>query len=356
MSRAAITQGLSLAALRGEQGSRTLYQVFVENSVLNNFFTVNMDPPQEKSQRQLDPKHARDIANYILENPDEYVMGALIYAVDKDCMFTPSEMSDAMGVLTIPFGTNLRSLDGQHRRAGLNDAIAEDPEVSADYTAVLIYVEPDVTRRRQMFSDMNATPKVVAKALNVKFDHRDPFARAAQFLAADHPFLSGVVEMDAMRVSATSDKWYSLGAIWDALKRLQVGSTGRVRNPSQYAEADITKRGEQFFDLLDEARPEFEEVRSGTEDINVLRSRTILFSSTTLRAIAGAAWMRLSEDGYATDMSEYIEGLARIDFAPNAKIWLDTGFVSPGKSTPNARNQEVLAATRAIADEMRRHA
>lgn len=172
-----IQQGLSIAAITGKQGSRTVYQVLVENSVLNNFFTVNMDPPSEKSQRQLDPRHADAITDYILQNPEEYVLGTVTYAVDQECPFTPSQIDPRLGVLTIPFGTNLRSLDGQHRRQGLNGAIAEDPELSKDHTAVLIYVEPELEKRRQMFSDMNATPKVVAKALNVAFDSRDPFAQ-----------------------------------------------------------------------------------------------------------------------------------------------------------------------------------
>ena len=169
-----IPQGLSMAALKGRQGSRTMYQVLVENSVLNNFFTVNMDPPAEKSQRQMDPKHASAIAQYIEQNPDEYVLGTVIYAVDKECPFTASEIDPRLGVLTIPFGTNMRSLDGQHRRQGLNEAIAVDNALADDHTAVLIYVEPDLEKRRQMFSDMNATPKVVAKALNVAFDARGP--------------------------------------------------------------------------------------------------------------------------------------------------------------------------------------
>lgn len=348
-----ITQGMSLTALRGRQGERTFYQVLVPNGVLNNFFTVNMDPPSEKSQRQLLPKHATDIANYILENPEEYVLGALIYAVDQECSFQSSELHDDIGILTIPFGTNLRSLDGQHRRKGLNEAIAEDESIGDDYTAVLIYVEPDVTKRRQMFSDMNATPKVVAKALNVSFDNRDPFARAAQKLAAEHPLLVGTTETEAGRVRPGTDKWFSLGAVFDALKRLQVGPNGRVRNATQYAEDAILARGQAFFDLLEAARPEFGEIRSGT-DVGVMRTKSILLSSTTLRAIAGAVWIRLQEDGADAPLTKYVDGLANVDFSPTAGVWRDSGFVSPGKSTPNARNQEVRAATDVLADAMAR--
>lgn len=343
----AIPQGLSMAALKGKQGNRTMYQVLVPNSVLNNFFTVNMDPPAERSQRQLDPKHATAIAEYIEQNPDEYVLGSVIYAVDTECPFVASEMDPRLGMLTIPFGTNMRSLDGQHRRQGLNEAIAADPALSDDFTAVLIYVEPELERRRQMFSDMNATPKVVAKALNVAFDSRDPFARVAMDLSDRHALLHGNIDLSARQVGAASSKWYTVGAVYDALKRLQVGPNGRVRNAGQYAEAAIAERGVEFFDLLKGSRKEYQRVLDG-EDITRLRPKTILFSSTTLRAVAGAVHDALVAPGAPPSAAAFIPQLSQIDFSPNASMWRRTGFVSPGRSTPNARNQEVIAATKAI--------
>jgi hypothetical protein len=62
--------------------------------------------------------------------------------------------------------------------------------------------------------------------------------------------------------------------------------------------------------------------------------------------------MRISRDGDSVDIVKYASGLSKIDFSPSAEVWRDTGFVSPGKSTPNARNQEVLAATRVIAEAL----
>jgi hypothetical protein len=72
-----------------------------------------------------------------------------------------------------------------------------------------------------------------------------------------------------------------------------------------------------------------------------------------LRALAGAVHIRLSEDGDFADIDSYGAALAKIDFAPSAPMWIDCGFVAIGKSTPNARNQEVLAATRAIANALK---
>lgn len=346
------TIGLTIPATRGKQGERRFYVVTVPNSVLNNFFTINMDPPEEKSQRQLDPKHAHDIRDYILESPSEYVLPTLVYAVDQDCPFRESKESGDVGLLTIPFGTNLRSLDGQHRRQGLNEAIAENHVIAEDYTSVLIYVEPDVEKRRQMFSDMNATPKVVSKALNVYFDRRSPFARAAQSLSERHPLLAGNVDMQAARISSGSDKWFSLGTIFDVLKRLQVGPNGRVRLEHRFLEEGIYDLGARFFNLLGDARDEFAQVASGQTDLTILRQKNILFSGTTLRALAGAVYVLIEHDG-DSDLTRYATGLRSVDFRPQAEIWRRAGFVSPGRTTPNARNQEVLAAARALAVALR---
>ncbi len=48
-------------------------------------------------------------------------------------------------------------------------------------------------------------------------------------------------------------------------------------------------------------------------------------------------------------LKQLVEPLAAVDFAPGAPLWRDSGFVTPGKTTPNARAQEIREATRALA-------
>lgn len=345
----AMTMGLNLPATRGRQGGRTMYQLTVPNAVLNNFFTVNMDPPSEKSQRELDPRHAAGIAEYLVENIEGYVLGALIYAVDQECEFASSDLHPDLGVLTIPFGTNLRSLDGQHRRKGLNDAIAAEEALASDSTSVVIYVEPDVVNRRQMFSDMNSTPRKVSKALNVAFDHRDPFARVAIRLANEHPLLQNRIEMERPSVAPSSDAWFTLGAVHDALKRTYVGTGGRVKNPSSFAEVDIEDRGNALLELLGRI-PQIESVANGSLSISEARSSSIVFSSTTLRAIAGAYFLfAKARGGSSNHWGVFGERIGAIDFSTLNPEWTRIGFLSTGKSTPNARLQEVRRAAEYLA-------
>jgi DGQHR domain-containing protein len=354
MNEMQITPGITFPALIARQGVRTMYQIMVPNKVLTaTFFDQIAESATQTSQRELGKRHASEIGEYINDNPEEYVLGSLTYAVDVPCTFTPAAIHPNVGTLLVPLEATLRCLDGQHRRQGLKQALEDDAELSEDSTAVLVYVEADSNRRRQMFSDMNATPKVVAKALNVSFDNRDPFARAAKALADSHVLLKGKTETAKARVMAGSENWYSLGAVFEALKRLQVGANGRVRLAAQYSEDAIIQRGQQFFDLLNSARPEFDLLRGGTQ-ADVMRNKSILLSSTTLRALAGAIHILLTEDGDVVEPASYAHALSEIDFSPESPMWIECGFVAAGKTTPNARNQEVLAATRAIADALRK--
>jgi DGQHR domain-containing protein len=340
--------GLALPALRGEQGGRTFYLTLPTNALLTGFFPSEIEGSEDRSQRPLDPNHARQIRDYIVGNAVGFALGALVYAVDMDGEFEEVSPGSGIGVLRLPLDSQLRSIDGQHRREGLRQSIASLPELQRQSTAVLIYVEPDLALRRQMFSDMNNTARKVSKALNVAYDSRDPFARASGELSNVHPLLAGRVDRVNPRIVAGSGNLYTLAAVYDALKRLFVGPVGRVKDTTKFAEQEIVARGTHFFDALSTARPELR--ASGADELDELRVRSILVSSTTLRILASAVWTASEAVG---DINPVLEGLASaltsIDFSPSAEIWQEAGFISPGRTTPNARSQEMKAASDALA-------
>jgi len=345
--------GLALPALRGRQGSRTVYLTLPSNAILNNFFPIDIEPAEDRSQRGLDPNHARQIAQYISANPSEYALGAITYAVDSEGTFSEVEPGSNIGVLRLPLDAKLRSIDGQHRREGIRLAIDSVADLARESTALLIYVEQDLARRRQMFSDMNNTARKVSKALNVSYDTRDPFARVSGELADRHPLLIGRVDREGSRIQPGAGTLFTLASIHDALKRLFVGPSGRVKDSGRYEQNEIRARGEIFFDVMMRARPE---LQSGTSAalIEELRIKSILLSSTTLRVIASAFWTAGEQlnANLAVLVEPFTLCLAQIDFTPSASIWVKSGFVSPGRTTPNARSQEMRAASNALAAEL----
>ena len=347
--------GLALPALRGRQGARTLYLTLPSNSILNNFFPIDIEPAGDRSQRKLDPNHARQIANYIAGNADDYALGAITYATDKVGMFTEVEKGSNIGLLRLPLDAKLRSIDGQHRREGIRLAINVVSGLESQSTALLIYVEDDLSKRRQMFSDMNNTARKVSKALSVSYDTRDPFARVAAELADSHPLLSGRIDREGSRIQPGSGDLFTLASIHDALKRLFVGPSGRVKDSTRYDEEDIRLRGGVLFGAILASQPELGPGASQTK-VEEFRARSILLSSTTLRVVAAAFWSASEE--LQTSLVElkavFAECLERVDFKPSAAIWVESGFVSPGRSTPNARSQEMRAASDALTQQLMR--
>lgn len=360
--------GIHIEALRGRQGDREMFLLLVTNNVLLRNFAAEAEVADhgERVQRTLDKRHYQDIVTYLTENPGDYVLGAMTYATDMvgDADFVPSRPGSNIGTLILPMNAKLRCLDGQHRRAAIALAVAEDDELGDDYSAVVLYVEDDYTSRRQMFSDMNATPKVVSKALNITFDTRDPYARAAQDLAAKHPMLVDVVELEKARINAGDAKIFSLNGVYDGLKRFDLGMVlPRGRSPKEKSDEELFGIGTKLFDVITSARPEFGEVRDLidqitepkelTEQMRAKRKSTLLLSTTTLRVIAGALNEAMKEDGN-TDVSLYRDNLARIDFKPDSRLFNDPQVNFVGNSgTPSARNQEVFAATKALAGALR---
>jgi DGQHR domain-containing protein len=345
--------GIPLPAIRGRQGDREYFIVSVPNAIYLDFFTPLMDPEEpkeERAQRNLDTKRPKVIGEYILKNRSDYVLPTVVYAVEDGYTFTPDSEGSSTGVLLIPEGTNLRCLDGQHRRAGLAYAKGEDSEILEDFSSVLIYVEPDIQRRRQMFSDMNSTTVKVGKAVNISFDSRDPFARASVRLSQDHPRFGGRFQDHTGRVTPNSELWFALSAIYFSLQHLYSGPSGRIRDYDQFKEDDLVANGTQFLDLLWEFRPEFSDVATNKVSAEEMRKQSILFWGVGIRALASAIYLCQDKANRYGSLHEYGSAIRAIDFSPSNPRWAEVGFILPGKTTPIDRYKPRQDAAEEIAE------
>ena len=353
---------IPLPAIRGKQGGRTFYVSNLPNLLVRNFLrdVQSAVDISERSQRPLDPKHADDITNYLKSNVNEYVVGALTFAMKTEGEFTPlpNQSSDGYELGTLQFNLvqEFHSLDGQHRRQAIIKAMEEVDSIRDDSTAVIFYVEPDLTRRQQMFSDMNSTPRKVSKSLNIAYNNRDPFARAAKQLAEDHPLLKGRIEKLQPRVKSDSTDFFSLSSIQDAVKRVVTGSISKGVVIEDLTDNEIQRRGGEFFDLLLRSRNEFTAAATDPKVLQKFREDTILFSSTTLRVLAGAVGRANQYYKAQTPIAihdKLVNALAKIDFGVNSDLFIDSGFIAKGSSTLSARNQEIVAAIRAVTEKMK---
>lgn len=73
--------------------------------------------------------------------------------------------------------------DGQHRRAAIEQAIRENPELGHDNIPVLFFIDEGLNRSQQMFADLNKHAVRPSNSISTLYDHRDQISDLARYLA-----------------------------------------------------------------------------------------------------------------------------------------------------------------------------
>lgn len=350
--------GTKVLVQRGQMGGRTVYSTMLSLRELNSLV-----PPRPESggldgreQRLTDASHVADIAAYAAEVEDYYLPGVMaILHDDVDEDFEPLEVdgkviTDKIGWLWIDASVGKSLGDGMHRGMGTERAIAENPSIAGDSIVVSFVCEPDQNKRRQLFNDINRTQKRVAKSLGVSYDRRDPVSIAVNELVDTHPF-GALVERERPTAGKGSGKLTTTGTLYDAVATISYGWSGKPGRRTGQVTAEQAAENAQLLVGALTALPDIQEVLDASdpgEEANRLRSRSILGSGATVKALAGALFVAKGRLGGADSVREALGALEQIDWDP--KAWVAIGFVPEGGKTPFSRSQEVRAAGLRIAD------
>lgn len=342
--------GLSLPALRGNQGGREIYVTLPNNNVINTFFPTHVEGGPGTSQAMLDEGKVGAIESYITDRSDGFVLGAITYATDCECVFEEAVPGAQFGVLRLPLTAKLRSLDGHHRREALRSVVERINNLGNQHTALIIYVEPRLDRRRLMFADLNRprstngpiaadrAPLIASRASKTR---SDPFRVAADALAQSHPFLVDRVDL-ITRQGKRRQHEFDLADIERSLKRLAVGPAGRVKHPERFNGDVILERGGMLFDALLHADSD---ATHGTD--------TVLRWPLTLPVAAGATWV-LSNADAERPLSAVAasKALGEIDYSPTGPIWTRSGLSDGQHPKDGAGQRGVTAAVDLLVHEV----
>src|SRR5437879_12466538 len=86
-------------------------------------------PAHLRAQRALNKARVPEIARYVISNPQEYVFSSITASVDGEVQFETSHDGDHIGKLVVPMTAKFVINDGQHRRAGIEEALKTCPEL-----------------------------------------------------------------------------------------------------------------------------------------------------------------------------------------------------------------------------------
>ena len=150
---------LHLPAIRGKQAGREFFLIMCPLAVLPRLFRSEDEDvqPELQAQRVLNRSRVPEIARYITDNPDSYVLSSIVGSVNREVRFEPvpgQAGASGMGTLTLPIAARFLIHDGLHRRAAIEAALRLKPELGEETVSLVLYVNPGFQRSEQIFSDL----------------------------------------------------------------------------------------------------------------------------------------------------------------------------------------------------------
>ncbi|MFE6763174.1 DNA sulfur modification protein DndB [Streptomyces sp. NPDC057689] len=246
-------------AIRGIQAGREFYVSMCPLRLIPKIFIFDEEElsPELRAQRILNKGRLPALAKYILDNPDDYIFSALTASVDGDMDFE-SHSTDGIGFRTgqlrIPMDARFLINDGQHRRAAIELALRESPDLGEETIAVVFFQDAGLARSQQMFADLNRHAVRPARSIGVLYDHRDTSSLVVRSMISQSSTFKGYVEMEKSNLSPRSRKMFTLSALYFGTQALLQGLE---------IEGDkATDLAQSYWEAIDKSLPEWAQVRA----------------------------------------------------------------------------------------------
>lgn len=327
-------------AMRGVQAGREYYVAMCPLRLLPKMFVFNGQelPPELRAQRVLNRARVPAITRYIVEHPNDYVFSAITASIDGEVKFTPStddSLPRDIGKLTVPVDSRFVVNDGQHRRAAIEDALREQPDLADETIAVVFFLDAGLKRSQQLFADLNTHAVRASASIGILYDFRSALAQVARRAASDVPAFKGMTEMERSSIANRSLKLFTLSGIYYA--------TGALLRKS--ADDEITSQEEQiavdYWTALCDVIPEWHErVMRSTSSLE-LRRDYIHFHSVTLHALGMAGADLIAT--YPRNWQQHLAKLSVLDWRRTNAMWEGRAMV--GGQLSKARAHIVRTAS-----------
>lgn len=309
---------LTFEAIRGVQSRTAYYTVMVPMKMVPRLFIFDGDdlPPDLRAQRVLSKARVPQIANYLAENWDNYILSSLCASVDGDLTFTPASSDGALrNVGTLSFAMDARIIlnDGQHRRAAIEDALKTRPALENETISVVIFADRGLERSQQMFADLNMNAVRPSNSLNILYDKRDPLAGLSVEVFRQVPFFNRFLELEKKSLSNRTTKLYTLSSLQQAHEWM-VGPAGD-RFGASTLDSVI-----QFWNALYDIMDDWQRLDGGSLNAHDLRQNTVHSHGVLLQSFGVLGGSLI--DGFPDTWPEKLQALSTLDWSRrNATLW-----------------------------------
>jgi DNA sulfur modification protein DndB len=300
-------------------------------------------PPEMRAQRSLNKARVPEMARYMVDNPHSYVFSALTASINAAVQFesfdTEGGPAERVGTLIVPMSAKFVINDGQHRRAAIQQALIDSPELGDESIAIVLFLDIGLDRCQQMFADLNRYAIRPSRSIGVLYDHRDEMSAITKLLVMRSALFSDLTDMETSNLAARSRKLFTLSALYHATKALLEG----VEVNSFERRVDAAGK---FWELTAEHFPEWHQVHKREVTAGEIRRDFIHSHGIVLHALGkiGNTLALASTD--SANWEPALHKLREIDWRrANTAMWEGRALLG-GKVSKTAAN--VLLTTAAI--------
>lgn len=334
-------------AIRGTQAGREYFVSMCPLRLIPKIFLFDEDElvPELRAQRVINRGRLPDIARYIVDNPDSYTFSALTASIDGDVQFEAPASTAAhaqrIGLLRIPMSARFVINDGQHRRAAIEIALRERPELADESIAIVFFLDAGLTRSQQMFADLNRYAVRPSTSIGVLYDHRDDLAELTRLVVLKSPVFRDLVEMERSTLAKRSRKLFTLSAIYAATRALLANVA------VHHDESETVARA--YWEAVADVIPDWHAVRARKLSAGEIRNDFIHSHGIALQALGRVGNQLLLDDPNPKTLPARLKPISDLDWSrTNAGLWEGRALIGGrvSKATQNVvLTTNVLLAT-----------
>jgi DNA sulfur modification protein DndB len=364
-------------ALRGLFGDWVYFSCLMTMEEVANrlSFAEEIHKSEELSQwiqRQLKGPRSKEIAGYLVRE-DQRFFNSLVVAIyggdpawhgfthfkamakDIEIEEVPDDVEASLGFLSFTGDEKMFAIDGQHRLAGMREALKTNPALGSDEVSLVLVAHKNtkagMERTRRLFTTLNKTARPVGKGEIIALDENDVMAISTRYLVENNLYFGGerirFVQSDNLPVD--EKELTTIGNLYDVLK-VVFTSQGKVKRAQELQtirpESDVLKEyfklADDFFDGLAGHFPPLKRYFSAKPDqlakvMSTFRHRTgghVLFRPVGLRVFAEivAVLVRggLDQDQALAECAKLPTELSKAPYRD--VIWLPNGTMRAGGS------------------------
>jgi len=355
------TYELLIPALKAKMGDNVYYISFMSMNEIAQRVSLVEDIHQNKNlegliQRQV-TKRSTEIAAYLRTQPQRFFNALIIgvyggspkwyeLTIEESPLFDPDKLpvdaQAALGILKLDGKEKLFAIDGQHRVAGIKEAIASTeipPGLAGDETCTIFLAanvkeRAGLERTRRLFSTLNRYAKPVDMMDIIALDEDDAVAIITRKLMGEYPLLKGhrISTRKGKAIPVTDEEsftnittLYEVNDIILANRRGRKWKDFKRFRPSDEELTDLYNRATDFWKYMIRHFQPLAEVQNGAKGEKIAgkyRHRSgghLLFRTIGLLAMAKAIKLAVGTGG---TLASWTRKFARVPTDLASEPWI----------------------------------